>query len=33
MEVEQMSRREDRQIEQKPEPNRDAQSFLAMGEM
>ncbi len=33
MEVEQMSRREDRQIEPKPEPTRDAQSFLAMGEM
>ena len=33
MEVEQMSRREDRQIEPKPEPTRDAQSFLAMGDM
>jgi hypothetical protein len=33
MEVEQMSRREAKPMEPKPEPTRDAQSFLAMGEM
>jgi len=33
MEVEQMGRREAKRMEPKPEPTRDAQSFLAMGEM
>lgn len=33
MEVERMSRRADKKVEPKPEPTRDAQSFLAMGEM
>jgi len=33
MEVEQMGRREGKRMEPKPEPTRDAQSFLAMGEM